>query len=588
MIAVSALVIAAAIYILYDAAFETQKARLIETAKGRARMIEAVAFHNHNLAVDMGFSPAIGEKYTINQIIAAHRAFGGFGETGEFTLARRSNDEIDFIPRHRDALLEKPPSIPFSGKLAEPMRLALAKQSGAIVGLDHRGATVLAAFEPVADLDLGLVVKIDLEEIREPFVRAALIVTIIALSAIGGGATIFSKIAFPLARRIESDKALLRLLEGKYESIVEDHPGLIRRFTPDGTLSFANQAYAATFGKPPENIVGTNIFDLVPAEERDGLRTVVDDLSPNAPIINHENRTTSNTGRIRHTTWTSHGFFDNQGTLMEIQSSGLDITDLREAKRELWQVQKAESLGTLAGGIAHEINNLLLPIIALGEMTLDDLPEDHRGRVRLRKILEAGNRARRLVERILAFSHKDDLIVHDFDMAAVVKEALELLRSTTPSTITMNQPASFQPLIIEGNPTEIHALLINLGANAVDALEGRPGLIDVQLEGRKANATLAGDVPGIRAGRRYAHLRFEDNGRGIPEAIVDRVFDPFFTTKGVGEGTGLGLALARSIVEKHHGVVRLRSKVKKGTTFDIYLPLVENEDIARSPTAGRS
>ena len=205
-------------------------------------------------------------KNTINH--AAHRALGWRYRRIALVPGTTRSIILRYATR-----CSKAPSIPFSA--AEPMRLALAKQSG-IVGLDHRGATVLAAFEPVADLDLGLVVKIDLEEIREPFVRAALIVTIIALSAIGGGATIFSKIAFPLARRIESDKALLRLLEGKYESIVEDHPGLIRRFTPDGTLSFANR-YAATFGKPPEH--RRNQY-FRPCSGRGARRfaTVVDDL----------------------------------------------------------------------------------------------------------------------------------------------------------------------------------------------------------------------------------------------------------------------------------------------------------------------
>ena len=190
--------------LLYDTAVEEQRARLTETVKSQARLIEAVA------RFDSQFSqydhPEGGAAATISQIKDAHENFRGFGETGEFTLARRQGEMIVFILKHRHQVVVEPKPVPFDSDLAEPMRRALLGWSGSIVGLDYRGETVLAAYEPVAVLKLGVVAKIDLAEIRAPFIRAGTVVGVIAFLIAMVGTGFFFLVADPMVRPIEESE----------------------------------------------------------------------------------------------------------------------------------------------------------------------------------------------------------------------------------------------------------------------------------------------------------------------------------------------------------------------------------------------
>ena len=178
MTAVAAGIGIAAITVLYDTAFEEERARLVETAQSQARLMEAVARFDLVYSSDYPDGPLAA---TTAQIRDAHEQYLGFGRTGEFTLARREGDNIIFVLRHRHSQLDQPEPVPFDSNLAEPMRRALSGRSGTMIGLDYRGETVLAAYEPVAVLELGIVAKIDLAEVHAPFLTAASIVVGIAI-----------------------------------------------------------------------------------------------------------------------------------------------------------------------------------------------------------------------------------------------------------------------------------------------------------------------------------------------------------------------------------------------------------------------
>lgn len=181
--------------ILYNTAFEEEKLRLVETAKSQARLIEAVARFDRQFGHEYPFGP---RQATLLQIRDAHSKYQGFGKTGEFTLSRKENDQIVFLLNHRHYDLNNPKPVPWASNLAEPMRLALSGKSGTVIGLDYRGVKVLAAHEPVAVLDLGIVTKIDLSEVRAPFIRAGILSVLIAVVAIAVGAGIFAKIINPI------------------------------------------------------------------------------------------------------------------------------------------------------------------------------------------------------------------------------------------------------------------------------------------------------------------------------------------------------------------------------------------------------
>jgi PAS domain S-box-containing protein len=197
-----------AIGVLYNTAVEEQRRRLVEIAQSQARLLEAMARFQRDFS-DYPQGPDAG---AIAQIRQAHKDFKGLGKTGEFTLARLAGDEIQFVLKLRHSELEEPRPVAVDSGLAEPMRRALAHQSGSVIGLDYRGVKVLAAYEPVALLDLGIVAKIDMSEIRAPFIRAASLVAFIALVLIALGTYVFFAVSEPIIRRIREDEARFREL----------------------------------------------------------------------------------------------------------------------------------------------------------------------------------------------------------------------------------------------------------------------------------------------------------------------------------------------------------------------------------------
>lgn len=196
--------------ILYHTAMTEEKLRLVETAKSQARLIEAVARFDQKYSNDYPLGP---RQATLAQIKDAHAQYSGFGNTGEFTLSKRDGDHIVFLLSHRHYDLDEPKPVPWQSNLAQPMRLALSGKSGTIIGLDYRGVEVLAAHEPVAVLNLGIVAKIDLAEIRAPFIRAILLSAIITITLVILGAGLFARMTEPLFRKLsatvsELEKAL--------------------------------------------------------------------------------------------------------------------------------------------------------------------------------------------------------------------------------------------------------------------------------------------------------------------------------------------------------------------------------------------
>jgi PAS domain S-box-containing protein len=244
---------------LYDAAFTQHRLRLVETAQSQARLIESVA--NYDNANQGNLDSTDWQAATLKQITEAHRQFKGFGETGEYLLARQQKGNIIFELTQRHADVDKPMPIPFAGKWAQPMRLALMGQSGVIIGLDYRGVEVLAAFEPINVLGLGLVVKIDLREIREPFIQAGLIALAVALLAIFIASTIFSQITQPIAQKIERQAETFRaVVDTTRESII--------LIDVKGIIQFVNPSAESLFRYATGELIGKDVTLLMPSAHR--------------------------------------------------------------------------------------------------------------------------------------------------------------------------------------------------------------------------------------------------------------------------------------------------------------------------------
>ena len=248
-----------------------------------------------------------------------------------------------------------------------------------------------------------------------------------------------------------------------------------------------------------------------------------------------------------------------------------DATDLREAERQrdefeaqLRRSQKLEALGTLAGGIAHDLNNALTPVIFLSGLMLDDAPEGSRDRQTLGLIDEGGKRARDLVRRILTFARKDEPKPERLNLAVVAANALKLLRASVPATISINERVLPVPPVL-ADEGQLHQVLTNLVTNAAQAIGDSIGTITVEV-------CEVADAPLVSGGA-AVRLTVTDTGCGMDEPIRQRIFDPFYTTKAVGEGTGLGLSVVHGIVTAHGGAIAIESEPGRGSRFDIYLPI---------------
>ncbi len=259
------------------------------------------------------------------------------------------------------------------------------------------------------------------------------------------------------------------------------------------------------------------------------------------------------------------------GKIVRMQVA-FDNTDRKETELKLLQMQKMEAIGLLAGGVAHDFNNILSVILGYATMALDELGEKHlRVKRDILQIRKAGLRARDLSKQILTFSHQSEENFQLLKLPLVIKEVMKMLRSSFPSTIRIMTRISLIEQRILADPSQIHQVLMNLCTNALHAMkEGGEltiALVQVHLEEGQRCRQLQ-DLP---AGS-YLKLSVSDTGKGIPEAIQEKIFDPFFTTKIAGEGTGLGLAVVQGIVNNHKGAVTVDSAPGTGTTFSVYLP----------------
>ena len=357
-----------------------------------------------------------------------------------------------------------------------------------------------------------------------------------------------------------------------------------------GRYTGCNGAFSRFFGKTKKEIVGKTATEVWPQ----GAAKIYADkdlelLSEPTGTQIYETKAEHADGTMRDVIFHKARMTDGAGAPTGIVGMLTDITELKrsEARRDqleaqLRESQKMEALGTLAGGVAHDFNNIIAAIMGNVELARQDVGPGHLALESLDEIRKASLRAKDLVQQILAFGRRQQAARKVISLAPVVEETARLLRTTLPAGVDLTLDCSPDAPAVLADATQVEQVLLNLGANAWHAIEhqARPGTIELSLRGydsatgRSPDAA-TGFVSAELSPGRYACITLRDNGCGMDKETLARIFEPFFTTKPVDKGTGLGLAVVHGIVQEHGASIEVQSVPGEGSTFRLYFPAAQ-------------
>jgi PAS domain S-box-containing protein len=265
---------------------------------------------------------------------------------------------------------------------------------------------------------------------------------------------------------------------------------------------------------------------------------------------------------------------DEKGVVEYLIIVSDEITERRMLEAQLRQAQKMQAIGVLTGGIAHEFNNLLTPILGLSELLVEDKSKSDPDREALVQIGIASQRAKELVQQLLAYGRKSLSRRKSIAIESIAQDVTELIRNTIHSNIYIKKDFEMKLPAVLAMPNEIHQVILNLCLNACDAM---PEGGELTLRLRDADFHKFTNHEGLEREGHYVCLSVQDTGSGMDETTLDRIYDPFFTTKGIAHGSGLGLSVVQGIVEQHQGHIEVDTSEGEGSTFNVYFPISDRE-----------
>jgi two-component system, LuxR family, sensor kinase FixL len=358
----------------------------------------------------------------------------------------------------------------------------------------------------------------------------------------------------------------LRGSEARYRAVVEDQTELICRFLPDGTYTFVNDAYCRYFQRAPEELLGRKFWAFIPPEGHQAAREFLASITPDRPVATREHEVLGPGGELRWRQWRDRAFFDDRGRIVEYQAVGRDITERKhseDAMQGLAHAARLAVVGELTGSIAHEINQPLGAILSNAEAAELLLESESPSLDEVRKILadirKDDLRASEVIQRVRALLHKRELSMLPLDLNEVAEEVVRLVSADAHRrNVALETEFASGPTAIRGDRVHLQQVLLNLLLNGMEAM------IDMPQGARRIV------VRTERTADQTVKVSVSDTGHGIPSDRLPHVFDSFFTTK--EHGIGLGLAIARSIVEVHGGRIWASNDPGGGATFSFTLP----------------
>jgi signal transduction histidine kinase/ActR/RegA family two-component response regulator len=333
---------------------------------------------------------------------------------------------------------------------------------------------------------------------------------------------------------------------------------------------------------PQERLLGEPLVVFVVEAERRAFCTRLNRLARAQRVQDWEVRLQPREGSPLYVALSVTATSEQQGKGGSLRWLLRDISASKRLEEQLRQSQKMQAVGTLAGGIAHDFNNMLQAILGYTTLALAGIPPQSPAWHDLREVLIASRRAKELVQQILAFSRSSEPTRQPMQLHRVVQEVLSLLRGSLPSTIDIRQHLDPTAGTMLADPLQLHQVLVNLCTNAEYAMRGMDGVLEIRLDRTEVETRFAADHPPLQPGN-HVRLMVRDTGCGMEPTVMARIFEPLFTTKGVGEGTGMGLAVAHGIIANHGGAITVESTPGHGTTFTVYLPWVEEAAVEEPP-----
>ena len=306
-------------------------------------------------------------------------------------------------------------------------------------------------------------------------------------------------------------------------------------------------------------------------------------LKTGKPVVNREEKVVRPDGDVRWLLTTKVPWRDAHGHIIGLVGIGRDITDKKHLEEQFLRAQRMESIGRLATGIAHDLNNILAPIL-ISSALLRQKVQDDEGLVMLTRLEASAKRGADIVKQVLGFGRGLEGQRMPVNPQLLIKDVIRITTETFSKSIQVETDVAPDVSFVSGDMTQLHQVLLNLCVNARDAMP-QGGNLMLKVRNFTADPHFASLNPEAKP---VAYVLFEviDTGHGIPQDIRDRIFEPFFTTKELGKGTGLGLSTALSIVKSHGGFILVESEPGKGSTFQVYLPAMSKADLDKAKTQG--
>lgn len=373
--------------------------------------------------------------------------------------------------------------------------------------------------------------------------------------------------------RKETEAALLES-ERRFREMLEKMRLIAIIYDRNETVTFCNAFFLRLTGWKLDDVIGKNWFDLfIPAANRTRQRDVFLEMLDGGGLDQHsETEIQTRRGEIRQIAWNTTPLRNHQGEIIGIAGIGEDITERQTLEAQLRQAQKMEAVGQLAGGIAHDFNNILTATIGYCHLLLNKLPHGEQTHFYAEQILKSADKAANLTQGLLAFSRKQMLNPQAINLNAIVMNMRDLAARLLTEDIEFACELESGPLVVMADGSQMEQVILNLVTNARDAMPSG-GYLSLRTEITTIDESYF-RFHGFGKPGTYAMLSVSDTGEGITEELQHHIFEPFFTTKGTGKGTGLGLSMVYGIVKQHDGYIDFYSAPGEGTTFKIYLPLI--------------